>query len=189
MIFIAWLPGAADPIAVPRPRKCPRPHRCATSDEGTHIVRATRGSSSSAPWHSGVFWVAPPRAVVALWEAERRCLGVAISGGRDWTQKDTAGRCSPVFFYLLHGRWRCDVLGRPCSAMLCFAFAGHAEACSLSTGCTVPTEVPVQHEREASNLRYWAIPSTVPRYSLYVRHSVAVCAVRSGTTALYGGRI
>ena len=52
---------------------------------------------------------------------------------RDWMQKDVAGS-SPYFFCLLHGRWRCDALGRPCYAMLCFAFASlgvrHApEAC------------------------------------------------------------
>jgi hypothetical protein len=42
---------------------------------------------------------------------------------KEWMERDAAGRSSPFFSRLLHSRWRCDALGRPCSAMLCFAFA------------------------------------------------------------------
>jgi hypothetical protein len=121
MIFISRLPRAADPIAVPRPRKCP-PSLC--HQRRGHPYRATRGSSSPVPWHSGVFWVAPPRAVVTLWEAERRCLGVAISGGQ---RLDAKGHGLSLLCLLLSAarpvEMRCAGAPMFCHVMLCFCWA------------------------------------------------------------------
>jgi hypothetical protein len=79
-------------------------------------------------------------------------------------------------------RWGAHVL--PCYALplLCWAFGMHLrhahEACTLSTGCRMPQPVLYEQVGASRTSTYWAIPSTAPRYPLYVWHSAPVCAVR-----------